>query len=372
MSALRLALIGHGHLPIPPQGFGAVETLIWDYKTYLEKLGHTVVVVNTKNEWEIIGALRRASPDVVHVHSESYAKAIAKTDVPIKIFTTHDPHFPSGTLKLYRRIPLFSMLKDNFSFFALSSVHAKKYLACGCPPESVFVTPNGTDHEKFRFRKTPVYRDRSIYLGQIIKRKRQYVYQGIASIDFVGPIKDRRQRRYGFDDTRENYLGERSRDQLYEHLSDYANLVLLSRNESAAPLVVLEALVCGLGVVVSEACTPNLDISLAWVSVIPDDRLDDLEYVENEIARNRHISIQHRKQIRTYGIENFSQKKQIARYADLCVRLCADAGRSSRYTLSRGRLAYLYFRFHLPASIIKVFSVALRRFHRLRRRPLQS
>ena len=53
---MRLALIGPGIMPIPPTGWGAVESLIWDYKVTLEKLGHTVQIINIKNPKEIIYA----------------------------------------------------------------------------------------------------------------------------------------------------------------------------------------------------------------------------------------------------------------------------------------------------------------------------
>ena len=47
------------------------------------------------------------------------------------------------------------------------------------------------------------------------------------------------------------WLQEWSKDKLYNELTDYGNLVLLSDGE-AHPLVCLEAFAAGLGVVVSE------------------------------------------------------------------------------------------------------------------------
>ena len=41
-------------------------------------------------------------------------------------------------------------------------------------------------------------------------------------IDFVGNYDDSR-----FDKNHPNYLGEWSKEHLYEHLTDYANLILL-------------------------------------------------------------------------------------------------------------------------------------------------
>ena len=34
---MKLVIIGPGIMPIPPKGWGAVESLIWDYKIFIEK-----------------------------------------------------------------------------------------------------------------------------------------------------------------------------------------------------------------------------------------------------------------------------------------------------------------------------------------------
>ena len=37
---MKIALIGPGIMPIPPDGWGAVESLIWDYALELTDLEH--------------------------------------------------------------------------------------------------------------------------------------------------------------------------------------------------------------------------------------------------------------------------------------------------------------------------------------------
>ena len=51
---MKIVIVGPGIMPIPPSGWGAVEILIWDSKVALEKLGHTVEIVNTQSPMEII------------------------------------------------------------------------------------------------------------------------------------------------------------------------------------------------------------------------------------------------------------------------------------------------------------------------------
>jgi glycosyltransferase involved in cell wall biosynthesis len=108
-------------------------------------------------------------------------------------------------------------------------------------------------------------------------------------------------------------LGEWKKDILYNNLSHYGNLILLSDGE-ADPLVVKEALICGLGVVVSECASANLDLSKDFITVIPNNKLTDLKYVENAINANRLISIERRDEIRDYGLRIFSWKSIIHKY----------------------------------------------------------
>ena len=44
---MKIALIGPGIMEIPPEGWGAVEMLIWDYTVILRELGHRVEIINT-------------------------------------------------------------------------------------------------------------------------------------------------------------------------------------------------------------------------------------------------------------------------------------------------------------------------------------
>ena len=335
------ALIGQAcRQSIPPKGWGAVESIIWDYSACLKKLGHKVVIINTRDQQEVITAINQCRPDVVHVHQHHLADVLDKIHVPVKIFTSHSGYRmnKSATLRFLCEHPV-QYLKDGLFVFVLSPAWRKMFLDCGYNPAEVFVTPNGADHRRFRFRKTPLHENRSIYLGHITVNKRQHIYQAIDSIDFAGPHGEG-----SFNKTHKNYLGEWARDTLYEHLSDYANLVILSESE-AAPLVVLEALVCGLGVVVSTAASVNLDTKLPWITVIPDEKITDVAFVEAEIARNREISLRHREQIREYGIGNFAWERLVPRYADLCLKLHAERtarrGFSARSADTLRRLRYL-------------------------------
>jgi hypothetical protein len=134
-------------------------------------------------------------------------------------------------------------------------------------------------------------------LAKIDYRKRQHLFQSIDSLWYAGNNADPRF------DTNKNYLGEWSKDALYKELTDYGNLVLLSDGE-AHPLVCMEALSAGLGVVVTEWGKANLDETLDFITIIPENKINDLEYVEKKIIENREYSLQHRKDILEYS-KNF-------------------------------------------------------------------
>ena len=50
---MRIAQVGPGIMPIPPDGWGAVEMLIWDYYQILTQQGHDVEIINTPHRTEI-------------------------------------------------------------------------------------------------------------------------------------------------------------------------------------------------------------------------------------------------------------------------------------------------------------------------------
>ena len=95
-------------------------------------------------------------------------------------------------------------------------------------------------------------------------------------------------------------------------MTDYGNLVLLSDGE-AHPLVCMEALAAGLGVVVCEWGKANLDIDKEFITVIPESKINDIGYVENEIIKNREYSVANRQEILEYS-KQFDWKEVLQKY----------------------------------------------------------
>ena len=291
---MKISIIGPGIMPIPPTGWGAVEILIWDQKLALEKLGHEVDIVNTKSPIEIIQKINAYRPDFVHLQYDDFIELYPYIQYPCAI-TSHFGYLEQPNKWGYyhdRIVKPFQRIAPNI--FCLSDgirdVYKNELLI---KESNLHVTPNGVNTSKFVTRD-PKYPDRSLYLAKIDYRKRQFMFQSISSLYYAGNNADS-----NFN-TNINYLGEWSKEYLYNNLTDYGNLVLLSDGE-AHPLVCMEALAAGLGVVVCEYGAANLDTTKDFITVIPESKITDLKYLEDEIVKNRDYSVSHKDDIIKYA-----------------------------------------------------------------------
>ena len=269
---MKISIVGPA-TPIPPVGWGAVESLIWDYKVNLERLNHKVDIININNPKEIIKRINDYQPDFVHIQYDDWIVLYPYIQYPCAC-TTHFAYLEQpNKMDAYGRIfGLFQEAKPNV--FCLSDSIKKAYsILGGIPDDNLFVVPNGVDLTKFRNTDNPEFPDRSIYLAKIDYRKRQHKFQSIDSLFFAGNIADKR-----FNQNH-NYLGEWKKEYLHDYLTDYGNLVLLSDGE-AHSLVIMEAFAAGLGVVVSQFVTANLDLDKEFITVVEEDKIDDPQYVE--------------------------------------------------------------------------------------------
>ena len=294
---MKVSIVGPGIMPIPPTGWGAVEILIWDQKLALEKLGHEVDIVNTQSPVEILNQVNKFRPDFVHIQYDDFIELYPYIQYPCAI-TSHFGYFEQPNKWDYygeRIAKPFGRIQPNV--FCLSGGIKDVYAdILKIPEERLFVTPNGVNVDNFRATISPEFPDRSIYLAKIDYRKRQYMFQSISSLYYAGNTADPRF------DTSNNYLGEWSKDTLYTHLTEYGNLVLLSDGE-AHPLVCLEAFAAGLGVVVSEWAAANLDTDREFITVIAEEKIDDIRFVEEMIVKNRNYCNNNREEIIEYAKE---------------------------------------------------------------------
>lgn len=312
---MKISIIGPGEAPIPPiAGSFAIESLIWDYKTILETVGFEVQVVNCKDRQGIINQVNEFNPQFIHIQWDYFVDLANKFNCKKVATTSHYCYINSFTKTdgFYGRVCSDYVNTDTY-VFALTNLIRDKLIQCGCNPNKCFITPNGARSDLIKFSEFPSKADRSICLARIDPRKRQHLFFGLKSqIDCVGDIEHARQPN--------NWLGAWNKEQVHSNLTDYSNSILLSNGE-AHSLSIVESLMAGLGVVVSEAASANLDLSRKFITVIKESMIGDREYLDYEIEKNKEHSLLHRKEIRQYAIDNFDWYKLVDNYCILIKKI---------------------------------------------------
>ncbi len=269
---MRIAQIAPGLRRIPPRVCGPVENIIWHYQTYLSSIGHQIDVYNTPMIHEVLLAVSLRAYDFVHCHCESFVlHCCTHLQTPFAL-TSHDSNlarYHPGVSATQAYDYLFADCLKAPAILAPSRRSAETYAAAGYRG-FLRVLRHGVECSRFRPRTAG--NGRSICLGRICARKRQAwvaeAARGRAEIDFVGPWNRSDASNFKVNETA-SYLGEWDRETVYERLSEYSCLVLLSESE-VAPLAVLEALAAGLSVVISKSCTANLQFPKDFIHVVPD------------------------------------------------------------------------------------------------------
>ncbi|MAG24409.1 hypothetical protein CMI47_02420 [Candidatus Pacearchaeota archaeon] len=320
---MKICIVGPGGTSvIPPVGWGAVEILIYDLMTSLKSLGHEVRIVNEPRVQDMISIVNSEDFDIVHIQYDDRVDMIPYLNCKNIAITNHYAYLEQLDIWAYPAAPQVAwsgifrnIAQSRAHIMCLSPGIASIYRSAGVQDSRIHVIKNGVRNDLFRFTKDPMHPDRSIYLAKIDYRKRQHTFQDVDKLFFVGNIADDR-----FDSTHQRYLGEWDKQTLYSSLTDYANLALLSDGE-AHPLVCLEALSAGLGLVLSERATANLDTSLPFIDVVPEDRISDSSYITSVLQRNRDISVPCRAEIREYVLsfswESIARDLYIPCYASI-------------------------------------------------------
>lgn len=306
--SLTIIFVAHGNEPIPPNGWGAVEQVIWQYTIRLRVLGHTVKIVN-KRRWGAVFTTYwhclTKRVDVVHCHAEKPIRALSLNKWIPLVSTMHIPLQPP-TLERYQVKALNRCQHAPYHFVLRSDVIPlinERNPSAVCTP-----LPNGVEVKEFQTSKNG--NGRAVCVGRIQARKRQddcakAIAGSDVDCDFIGPD-------YGEIEPspalRERMIGAWDRDTLHSRLCEYSCLVLLSSSEGQ-PLVVIEALAAGIPVVVSRACIENLDLTKEFIHLVESDS-EIVPAIRKAIAQRDEMTAQ----IRQYAEENFDYDSLVQRY----------------------------------------------------------
>jgi glycosyltransferase involved in cell wall biosynthesis len=168
---MRFLIVGPGIMPIPPPGWGAVESLIWDYSEYLKKEGHEVIITNTPNLTEVLNEIKLFTPDVVHIQYDNFYPLLQYFSGPKKIITSHYGYLTNKLSGGYLHIINGFKNSDGY-IFCLSPEIKDVYKKYGIPENRLIVQPNGADSYKFKYNNEIKFPDKSIYLAKITDRKK--------------------------------------------------------------------------------------------------------------------------------------------------------------------------------------------------------
>lgn len=319
---MRIALVSGGLLPVPPVGWGAVENLIWNYQQHLEALGHQVDVYNTPWFNETIVRLREGEYDFIHLHADLICGALNRhLERPFCVtshyggFARFVVHQDDAEYELLFRDTLAAPGNIVFSEPIQRLYQQRGYI--GFLP----VLPNPVEALGFRFE--PHGNGRAICLGRVQPRKRQAqlaaLVRGRVRLDVVGPHDPAEEPDFIENET-VRYLGSWDRETVYERLTEYSCLVLLSRSEGD-PLVLKEALAAGLSIVVNEASSGGL-AAREFVTVLHEtaDRNAVCDAIEAAVTTNAGL----REAIRDFAIQEFDYSVIVPRYLEIADRFRAS------------------------------------------------
>ena len=139
---MRIVHVATGLITIPPNGWGAVERLIWEYKQGLEKLGDVVDIkyMNELEKW----------PDtIVHTHLANQALYCRDKGIPY-VYSLHDHH----TEWYGKDSWVYKQNLEAMKHSIISFTHAEYLIDYFSETDKLFYLRHGANTEFF----TPEYR----------------------------------------------------------------------------------------------------------------------------------------------------------------------------------------------------------------------
>ena len=319
-------IIGPGMMPIPPVGWGAVETIIDEMSTQLA-ISRPTMVLNSNSLFTWFRAFR-IRHEVIQAHSDTaFEKAsrwrfLNNRSTPIVVWLHYpyldqpafwNPGFNSRWKRMKRH------LRSSDVFIALSPSIAN--VAIPQLPTTILTLPNASSFTP-RIELNP---DRDLLvLGKVQVRKQQFELSELVlwgtDITFVGPIEDQRVIESVANEPRaarsKAFVGEWTRAELAEKMSSFKVLLLPSKAEADA-LVLYEAQLAGLSIICSRHALGAQDAELPWIYTHETDA--SLEQLQQLCSLAIQENVQHRPRIIEYAQANFLWSDRVQRL-DKCLQ----------------------------------------------------
>lgn len=313
----NIVLVGPGTLPIPlngRNGWGGIENTLTHIVEEFDKRNQKYILINDCHNYDkIVKDVTSKEESIVHLHFDDYAANLNKNKNYILISTSHSPFHPfkemwSGSVNNHFNT-LFNNVDVYFGQSHISNTNAYsinsnlKFGLCRCGiSENNFINYRKSNGNK-----------RCLVLGKIENRKNQVPLQKYFSedlyIDFVGENTDSNFQESDIGKTR--YLGPWSRNEVYQKMSEYSSLLLLSSFEGDVG-VVKEALASGCSIIVSKNASLNLDINLPFIKIC--DNIVDRNQFISDVMRINEENDYYRPQIYEYFKNKFDVSVTVNEY----------------------------------------------------------
>lgn len=246
----KIINITPGILPIPPNGWGAVEKIIWEYHQNFLKLGFD-------SQIKYLDEVIYDQNTIVHIHIANLALLAKERGIPY-YFTCHDHHaflygknsecFKQNYEAIKHSIKSFVPAKYLVDYFNLSNLF---YLSHGVNTElfEPSIKYNGT-HKLLCVANNGFLHDQSED-----RKGFSYAIEAAISLDLPITIAGPKNNKNFFDKNKYNYnklniLYDLTEEQLINLYQDHTIFIHASNLEAGHPnLTLLEALSCGLPIV---------------------------------------------------------------------------------------------------------------------------
>lgn len=314
----KLLIVAPGNMPIPTNGWGAVEIIVSETLGLYTAAGFDVWVLNSRNrkKWK---EAKGVNFPIILSHSDIDNLRIKSSWPNAKIVGIS--HYGLGAYpekwdKGFKKI-LIGMKSCDF-VICLSKAVATTF-SMHIPVEKILISPNGSAFESNCDQ--PGVINKIICLGKVEKRKKQFeLWESLKTsnigITFAGPIVDERVKGEIVKNPSltHTFIGPISRENLSSELGQYTALILISDGEADA-LVLYEAQLAGLPVLVTQRSLGSQNPELDWIRVISESPSAD----EINLALSAVIS--KAGSITRYALENYNwavrNKKLVSLLLDL-------------------------------------------------------
>jgi len=137
MEPIKSVHVATGLITIPPNGWGAVERLTWEYKVALEKQGHTVDV-------KYMNDLEKWPNTIVHAHLANQALYCRDKGIPY-VYSLHDHH----TEWYGKDSWVFKQNLEAMKHSIISFTHAEYLIDYFDATDKLFYLPHGANTDFF-------------------------------------------------------------------------------------------------------------------------------------------------------------------------------------------------------------------------------